>query len=66
MHEDPAIRLQFSHWNTVRPRSAFSFWSVVCERRCGAQAMCEWAASDWSDEVRAEMPRAHTYKYDED
>ena len=41
LHADPAVRLQFSHWNT---------------------AMCEWAASDWSDEVRANMPRAHTYK----
>ena len=34
MHEDPAIRLQFSHWNTVRPRSAFSFGERFV-RRCG-------------------------------
>ncbi len=40
MHEDPAGRLLFSHWNT---------------------AICEWAASDWADGVRAQMPRAHVY-----
>ena len=33
-------------------RRLFSHWNT---------AMCEWAASDWSDEVRAKMPRAHTY-----
>lgn len=35
-------------------RLQFSHWNT---------AMCEWAASDWSDDVRANMPRAHMYKY---
>jgi hypothetical protein len=31
-------------------RRFFSHWNT---------AMCEWAASDWSDEVRAKMPRGY-------
>ena len=47
-------------WNVIPKRLAlseepglrrfFSHWNVF---------QCEWAASDWSDEVRAQIPRGY-------
>ena len=58
---DPDVRRFFSHWNSAPSPAPALPARHRSNRRlvfCAA-AMCEWAASDWSDEVRAMMPRGY-------